>query len=288
MVVMLCSLSFSIRPLAYTEALTLSDRLGRDGPWSTFLVGAGNPAQYCDVFVSTNTNQPWFVHPQGCTANDPPTCMAHRGYFYESRNSSSWEPKGNYTINDEQNLGLLVNGEFGFDNLSLGFKGSGLPNLEHQLIVGIASKNLYIASLGINPAATNLTNHDNPIPTLLSTLKQQQLVYSLSWAYTAGSFFQYQSTSLNTLSSLAYLKQLTSKAWRVCRSEDTILHSFVLATWISNSLKTRLEIFLPAYGQFTQMARSCWPTRLFRTLILWFHISGLLKNRVTLLKGSSI
>ena len=68
-----------------------------------------------------------------------------------------------------------------------------MPNIDDQLIVRIASKSIYVASLGINPAATNLTDHEHPVPTVLETLKQKQIISSLSWAYTAGSFFEYQS-----------------------------------------------------------------------------------------------
>ena len=86
-----------------------------------------------------------------------------------------------------------MNGQFGYDTLHFGVA-PGLPSIEHQLIVGLVSKSLYVASLGIHPVATNLTDYEHPIPSLLTTLKQQQLVSSLSWAYSAGSFFEYQGT----------------------------------------------------------------------------------------------
>ena len=96
-------------------------------------------------------------------------------------------------MDDEANLGLYVNGSFGLDSVSLGLPGSKLPVVDDQLIVGIISESVHVASLGICPIATNLSNYDHPAPTMLTILKQQQLVLSLSWAYTAGSFYEHQS-----------------------------------------------------------------------------------------------
>ena len=140
-----------------------ADRLGRhgnDGPWSTFTIGFGTPPRYSNVLISTTSYQPWFVAPQGCTGSGS-DCSVSRGSLFSPADSSTWQPLHNFTMTDEVELGYTINGEFGYDALSL----------------------------GLNPAATNLSNLNNPIPSWIANLKSQGTVKSLSWAYTAGSAF---------------------------------------------------------------------------------------------------
>ena len=96
------------------------------------------------------------------------------------------------TPNIEANLGYSLNGEFGFDTVSLGLPGTNAPTVSSQLIAGIASTQFYVATLGIHPQATNLTDFTNPLPSLLTNMKTAGLISSISWAYTAGSFYEYQ------------------------------------------------------------------------------------------------
>ena len=183
----------------------LCDRNGNDGRWSTFLVGAGSPLQFTNVLISTTATTPWFVLPQGCTSRDSSGCPNDRGGIYDPAKSTSWQAKGNYTLEYEENLGYTGNGQYGFETITLGIEGSS-PNLTNQLITGIASKDFYIPTwgteprssfiawntadreTGVRPAPTNLSSFSNPIPSWVSGLKDGGYAASLSWAYTAGSY----------------------------------------------------------------------------------------------------
>ncbi|KAK5112054.1 hypothetical protein LTR85_011635 [Meristemomyces frigidus] len=87
-------------------------------------------------------------------------------------------------------LGLSGNAYYGFDTISLGLVGSGLPTLQNQLIAGIASNSFWLGSLGLSPYTFNLTNLDNPLPSLMGTLRNQSIIPSMSWAYTAGAYYR--------------------------------------------------------------------------------------------------
>lgn len=110
---------------------------GNDGPWSSFNLQLGTPAQDVTVLVSTAGYQTWAVVPAGCTSSDPRNCEATRGGFFQPNQSTTWKPnnvtsKGIFTLDLEKNLGYIGNGEYGYDTVSLGWQGSGGPTLEQQ------------------------------------------------------------------------------------------------------------------------------------------------------------
>ena len=160
-------------------------------PWSTVLVGVGTPLNFSRVLVSTTATQPWFVVPEGCTQYDPPDCGTSRGRLFYPNNSRTWQKEGVYNLHVEQNLMYDGNGIFGFDTIALGLQGTGAPILEHQIIAGIATKDFYIATWGVRPVPTNISNFNDPIPSWLENLKDRGFVASLSWGYTAGCYSEF-------------------------------------------------------------------------------------------------
>ena len=142
------------------------------------------------VLISTSAVQPWTVLQQGCTKNDPQACGDHRGGVFNPNKSSTWQEQGLYTLQSQQNLGIFANGDFGYDTINLGIPGSANIKADKQIVAGIAAKNFYVATWGIRPAPTNLTNINDPIPSLLQSLRDQGSIPSLSWGYTAGAYYQ--------------------------------------------------------------------------------------------------
>lgn len=92
----------------------------------------------------------------------------------------------------EQNLGYTDsnNGDYGYEHLGLGLQGSAGPSLSHQIVAGIATKQYYMGNLGVNSKSINLTSFDESQPSLLSSLKNQGLIPSLSFGYTAGARYR--------------------------------------------------------------------------------------------------
>ncbi|TKA48843.1 hypothetical protein B0A54_00919 [Friedmanniomyces endolithicus] len=84
----------------------------------------------------------WTIIPQGCTVANPnlTDCDNARGNLFRSNLSSTWSTErlangGLFQLNtfEEVKLGLTGNAYYGFDTLSLGLPGSGLPTLTSQL-----------------------------------------------------------------------------------------------------------------------------------------------------------
>lgn len=81
-----------------------------------------------------------------------------------------------------------ANASIGHDDVILGGPGDSSPLIEHQIIEGFASKHFHLGTFGLSPHAVNLSDTNHPQPSLLSALAQQNVIPSLSWAYTAGSY----------------------------------------------------------------------------------------------------
>jgi hypothetical protein len=178
------------------ELLLTGVRDGNDGPWSSFTIQVGTPAQDVKVFISTASTQTWVVVPQGCTSSDPPNCGQLRGGEFVVNQSSTWVPNlanissNIYYLGLESNLGYQGAGQYGFDEITLGWQGSGGPALANQTAAGIATKDFYIGIFGLNPRPSNFTSFDNPIPSYLQNLRNQSLIPSTSWSYTAGNQYR--------------------------------------------------------------------------------------------------
>ncbi|TVY13584.1 hypothetical protein LARI1_G008652 [Lachnellula arida] len=109
-----------------------------------------------------------------------------KGEVYGSIHNNSTE--GIFSLGIDTNLGYSGNGVYGYDNVSLG---DSLPALDDQIVGGITTKDFFLGLLGVNPAATNFPYMTSPVPSYLSSLKAQNLIPSLSYAYTAGNQYRF-------------------------------------------------------------------------------------------------
>lgn len=171
-------------------------RDGNDGPWSSFTIQVGTPVQDVKIFISTAATQTWVVVPEGCTSSDPPNCSMLRGGEFHLNQSTSWVQNianvssNIYYLGLESTLGYEGAGEYGFEKITLGWQGSGGPTLANQTIAGIATKDFYLGLFGLTPRPSNFTNFDDPIPSYLQNLRNQSLIPSTSWSYTAGNQYR--------------------------------------------------------------------------------------------------
>ena len=174
------------------------NREGNDGPWSSFTIEIGTPAQSINVLISTASYQTWGVDPAGCTATDPTTCGSDRGRFFNNSASASWDPNRSdasttiYVLDLESDLGFSGKGRYGFDNVTLGYPGSGGPTLVNQTVASIATKEFYMGIFGVKPQASNFTSLTDSIPSFMQNLRARSMIPSLSWAYTAGNQYREQ------------------------------------------------------------------------------------------------
>lgn len=138
--------------------------------------------------------------PEGCSTSlntNISNCAYERGYDFTSNQSITWSTQrlgngGLYQLDTlvESELGLTGNAYYGFDTVELGLDGSGLPTLTNQLIAGFATDSFWLGSLGLSPIPFNFTNLDDPVASILSTLRNQSYIPGTSWAYTAGASYR--------------------------------------------------------------------------------------------------
>ncbi|TGO11576.1 hypothetical protein BTUL_0106g00130 [Botrytis tulipae] len=185
----------SSTPVTPLTVLPSGNWNGIDGNWSSFWLTVGTPPQPILVFISTASNQPWVVSPDGCTSSDPGTCYSSRGLNFNSNSSTTWVPNtinpgGEFALEVESSLGLTGIGDYGNDTIVLGSPGSGSPSLGSQVLATIATHDFWLGLFGLNPAPTNFSSKTEPVPSYMSNLKSQGHIPSLSYGYTAGAYYR--------------------------------------------------------------------------------------------------
>ncbi|KAH7405980.1 aspartic peptidase domain-containing protein [Phaeosphaeria sp. MPI-PUGE-AT-0046c] len=168
---------------------------GTDGPWSTFRIGVGSGStQQFRVLPASGQSSTLLVLPEVCPSTSTDSgkdCSEQHGGLYMRNESKTWNMRGEYRLDTylEQRVGTEGDGLYGFDDLSLGWTGDGLPIIKNQSIAGTITSTLPIGSLAINSRPVNFTDYNSPIPSLLQTLRNMSTpIPSLSWSYTAGAY----------------------------------------------------------------------------------------------------
>jgi hypothetical protein len=127
----------------------------------------------------------------------------------------------------EDNLGnnyAADEGEFGWETVGLGFQGSGGPSLDHTVVAGLQTMDFWIGMLGLNPRPTNFSDFNNPQPSYLSLLYENQKIPSLSYSYTAGAAYRFNkvlgSLTLGGYDSSLYLQNAVTFPFFSDQSRD--------------------------------------------------------------------
>jgi hypothetical protein len=173
-------------PLAPDIGANFNQREGNDGAWSTFPIQIGSPAQNARCLISTSGSATWVVVLEGCIIDGPSNCADLRGKLFNPNASSTWTFNNYYELQLESNLDYTGSGEFGFDKVGIGWQGSVAPVLKRQIVGGIATDEFWLGEFGLTPRPTNFTDFNNPQPSFVETLRNNSMIPSLSWAYTAG------------------------------------------------------------------------------------------------------
>lgn len=178
------------------------DFIGDDGPWSSFLINVGNPPQQLQVLVSTEVSSTWVVAPGGCGPAYPVNCTGARGGAYDSTKSSTWNVNALYSLAAETNLGNPYSassqiGNFGYDTVGIpGQSDVANVSLDHQVIAAIETNTYYLGSLGLSSQnITFSTDSSDTSPSFLGSLRNENLIPSLSFGYTAGASYRQNGTN---------------------------------------------------------------------------------------------
>ena len=149
----------------------------------------GTPEQSVRVLISTASQQTWVILPRGCLQTDT-VCPDARGGIYNNNTSSTWSQlgPGYFQLSVEQNLNFSATALYGHDTVGLGSQDSGGPTLQAQIVGGINSEVFYLGMFGLNPKPTkfNSPGLDGEQSSYLTSLKNQNLIPSVSFGYTAG------------------------------------------------------------------------------------------------------
>ena len=189
---LLVSIGGRTYPSNWIEAgLTFKSRDGDDGPWSSFRIELGTPAQQIRVLPALDQSSTLVVLPEACGASDGSNCYSDRGFRYERNASSTWSQKGFYNLSLylENRLGYSGAALYGNDTIQLGWKGDGSPSVTNQVIGGITTKDFYIGMLALDPRPMNFSSFNDPQPSLMQGLRSMSTpIPSTSWSYTAGAY----------------------------------------------------------------------------------------------------
>lgn len=130
-------------------------------------------------------------------------CTGARGGAYDFTKSSTWNVNANYSLNAEVNLASPYNapnqiGEYGYDTIGIpGQSGVANVSVDHQVIASIATNTYYLGNLGLS--SQNITFDAGPSdtsPSILGSLRNENLIPSLSFGYTAGASYRKAASSI--------------------------------------------------------------------------------------------
>ncbi|KAF2841866.1 acid protease, partial [Patellaria atrata CBS 101060] len=168
---------------------------GIDGEWSSFPLRIGTPPKIVRVFVSTSSQQTWAVQTNGCpygTQEEKVECQYQRGWVFNWNDSSTWDDIGTYNTWINRQLGYNTNAVYGYDTVGLGMDEGEGPLLEDQVVGAIAGNPYWLGIFGVHPKPTNFSGLGNiTSPSFMSTLREQNLIPSLSFGFTAGARYQF-------------------------------------------------------------------------------------------------
>ncbi|KAI6897760.1 hypothetical protein KC334_g10127, partial [Hortaea werneckii] len=151
---------------------------GIDGPWSSFALQVGTPAQNVRVFPSTASTFTWTVGAEGCPPDYVTDCEKSRGFLFLSNESLTWVPNSRFGFDLEQNLGMDTSGNAGFDTVTLDWQGSGGPTVDHSTVFSIADSIYWLGEFGLSPWPTNFTTFVDPQPSFMTQLKTNNTIPS--------------------------------------------------------------------------------------------------------------
>lgn len=162
-----------------------------DGPWSSFALQVGTPVQNVRVFASTASTFSWTIAAEGCPAGYVDDCESSRGFIFLTNESLTWVPNSIFDFELEDNIGLDTQGNAGFDTVTLGWQGSGGPTVDHATVFTIADSKYWLGEFGLNPYPTNFTTLNDPQPSYMTQLKNNNTIASVSYGYTAGNQYRF-------------------------------------------------------------------------------------------------
>ena len=107
---------------------------------------------------------------------------------FEFNQSSTWSTIGNFALSEQNGLANPQKSLYGTDVVALGpSSAAGLELTQNSLIAGVATEPFYLGLLGLQPS--NSSRFNDSSPSVMTLLKNQGQIPSLSYGYTAGALY---------------------------------------------------------------------------------------------------
>lgn len=193
--------------MATSNPLILDAQLwaGNDGNWSTWPISIGSPSQQFNVLPATSHGEIWVPLPEGCQLSsstpfaNTSDCGVSRGAGdfqdvqssgFQKNASTSWSETGIYALPVQD--GLFdddQNGLYGTDIVSIRNESEAVE-VPEQSVVGLATKDFWLGSLGIAQRASNFTVEKTIVASLVDTLKRENITPSASFGLDVGASYR--------------------------------------------------------------------------------------------------
>jgi Eukaryotic aspartyl protease len=146
------------------------------------------------VLLSSSGSSLWVPLLEGCIDTDPLDCPDQRGGLYNYNSSSTWKADDLYELplQAESSLGYSGNSLVGFDNITLGWTGSGGLSINNTVVTGVATKDFFLGQLGLTSRPVNISDFNHQYSSPLGSLFEDKKIPSLTWSYTAGAPYRQQ------------------------------------------------------------------------------------------------
>ena len=106
---------------------------------------------------------------------------------FQTNQSSTWTGHGNYQLMTETYLGILSNGSYGLDTVGLGVEASTGLTSNRNVVAGVLAEPYYLGQIGLKSSNTTTVNGT---ASFMAQLKNDNLIPSLSYGYTAGAIYR--------------------------------------------------------------------------------------------------
>ena len=175
--------------------------IGNTGPWSSFQLQIGVPAQAVEILAATSKTNIWPILPDYCDyLSAVGDCATFRGGLYNPDNSRNFNtplsddpPYTELPFKSEEPLGYNGTASFGTDVVGIGGAEDEGQVLENQALMAFAYTSPWMASglLGLNNNSLVVEGAPGNFSSPLTTLRETSRIPSLFWGYNAGARYLY-------------------------------------------------------------------------------------------------
>ncbi len=106
---------------------------------------------------------------------------------FQANQSSTWTTIGSHQLIAESYLGISINAQYGLDTLGLGVEDATGLTSNQNVVAGVLTEPFYLGQVGLKPSNATMVNSTK---SLMAQLKNEKLIPSLSYGYTAGAIYR--------------------------------------------------------------------------------------------------